>query len=135
MVNYLIVLFAVTLVYFCSAERLIIYVRLIGLQGLLMCGIAIFELDEVNTANIVFIVAETLVFKNFLKPYLLSGINSRHVMKVHRQAMLDLSSDLPTFALLISVTLKCPRKSVCKYDLYGHSLIYFVYRVAAYCNP
>ena len=62
MVNYLIVLFAVTLVYFASAERLVIYVRLIGLQGLLLCGIALFELKEVNTANLVFIVAETLDF-------------------------------------------------------------------------
>lgn len=107
MVNYLIVLFAVTLVYFCSAERLIIYVRLIGLQGLLLCGIAIFELDEVNTANLVFIVAETLVFKTFLIPYLLSGIISRSgVMKVHRQAMPGFYLLIfSIFALLISVIL------------------------------
>jgi hydrogenase-4 component E len=95
MVNYLIVLFAVTLVYFASAERLVIYVRLIGLQGLLLCGIALFELKEVNTANLIFIMAETLVFKAFLMPYLLSRIiGSSGVMKVHRQAM-------PGFYLLL----------------------------------
>ncbi len=107
MVNYLIVFFAVTLVYFCSAERLIIYVRLIGLQGLLLCGIAIFELHEVNTANLVFIVAETLVFKTFLIPYLLSRIISRSgVMKVHRQAMPGFYLLIfSIFALLISVIL------------------------------
>jgi hydrogenase-4 component E len=107
MVNYLIVLFAVTLVYFALAERLVIYVRLIGLQGLLLCGIALFELKEVNTANLVFIMAETLVFKTFLMPYMLSRIiSSSGVMKVHRQAMpgfyLLLFSIL---ALLLSVTL------------------------------
>ncbi len=107
MVNYLIVLFAVTLVYFCSAERLIIYVRLIGLQGLLLCGIAIFELNEVNTANLIFIVAETLVFKALLIPYLLFRIINRSgVMKVHRQAMPGFYLLIfSIFALLISVIL------------------------------
>ncbi len=107
MVDYLIVLFAVTLVYFCAAERLIIYVRLIGFQGLLLCGIAIFELNEVNTANLIFIVAETLVFKALLIPYLLFRIIGRSgVMKVHRQAMPGFYLLIfSIFALLISVIL------------------------------
>lgn len=107
MINYLIVLFAVTLVYFCAAERLIIYVRLIGFQGLLLCGIAIFELNEVNTVNLIFIVAETLAFKTLLIPYLLSGIIERSgVKKVHRQAMPGFYLLIfSIFALLISVIL------------------------------
>ena len=72
MINYLIVLFAVTLIYFASAERLITYIRLIALQGLLLCGIAIFELNEVNLGNLLFIVAETLIFKTLVLPYLLN---------------------------------------------------------------
>lgn len=88
MVNYLIVLFSVTLIYFASAERLIIYIRLLALQGLLLCGIAVFELTEINTVNLLFIVAETLLIKSLLVPYLLSRITKRSgVTKVHRQAM------------------------------------------------
>ncbi len=95
MIPYLIVLFALTLIYFASAERLIVYIRLIGLQGLLLCGIALVELREINTANLIFIVAETLLFKTILIPYLLKWIVSRSgVTKVHRQAM-------PGFYLLI----------------------------------
>ncbi len=95
MVNYLIVLFAVTLVYFAAAERLLIYSRLIGLQGLLLCGIAISELQEINTVNLIFIAAESLFFKALLTPYLLGRIIKRSgVTKVHRQAM-------PGFYLLI----------------------------------
>lgn len=107
MVNYLIVLFAITLVYFSSAERLIIYVRLIGLQGLLLCGIALFELNEVNTANLIFIVLETLIFKTFLIPYLLVRIITRSgVTKVHSQAMPGFYLlILSILALLISVLL------------------------------
>ncbi len=95
MVNYLIVLFAITLMYFSSADRLITYVKLIAVQGLLLCGIAIFELKEVNTANLLFIVAETLIFKTVVLPYLLNRIIRRSgVTKVHRLAM-------PGFYLLI----------------------------------
>ncbi len=95
MVNYLIVLFAITLMYFSSADRLVSYVKLIALQGLLLCGLAIFELKEVNTGNLLFIVAETLIFKTVVLPYLLNHIIRRSgVTKVHRLAM-------PGFYLLI----------------------------------
>lgn len=95
MVNYLIVLFAVTLVYFAPAERLVTYIRLICLQGFLLCGIAILELKEISTAHLIFIVSETLIFKAVLLPYLLTRIVNRSgVSKVHRQAM-------PGFYLLL----------------------------------
>ncbi|MGI6322834.1 MAG: hypothetical protein ACOXZO_05900 [Bacteroidales bacterium] len=95
MVNYLIILFAVTLIYFASVERLTNYIRLISLQGLLLFGIAIFELKEINTANMLFIAAETLFIKTILVPYLLTRIIKRSgVTKVHRDAM-------PGFYLLI----------------------------------
>ncbi|HUW92105.1 MAG TPA: hypothetical protein VMV74_02990 [Bacteroidales bacterium] len=107
MVNYLIVLFAVTLVYFAAAERLLIYSRLIGLQGLLLCGIALFELKEINTANLIFIASETLFFKALLIPYLLGKIISRSgVTKVHHQAMPGFYLlILSIFALLLSALL------------------------------
>jgi hydrogenase-4 component E len=107
MVNYLIVLFSITLVYFCSAERLVIYIKLIGIQGLLLCGIAMFELKEINSANLLFIASETLIFKTILIPYLLSRIITRSgVSKVHRQAMPGFYLIiLSIFALLISVLL------------------------------
>lgn len=107
MVIYLIVFFAVTLIYFASAERLVTYVRLIGLQGLLLCGIAISELKDVNTANLLFIVAETLLFKTLLIPYLLSAIIGKSgVTKVHRQALPGFYLILFSIAaLLLSVVL------------------------------
>lgn len=107
MIIYLIVLFAITLVYLAAAERLIIYSRLIAMQGLLLCGIAIFELREVNTANLVFIVAESFLFKTLLIPNLLIRIIRRSgVYKVHNQAMPGFYLlILSIFALLLSVVL------------------------------
>ena len=88
MVIYLIVLFAITLVYFASAERLVTYIRLIGIQGLLLCGVAVLELTEINTVNLIFIIAETIIIKAIVIPYLLRRITAvSGVTKVHRQAM------------------------------------------------
>jgi hydrogenase-4 component E len=95
MVNYLIVLFAVTLIYLSIAERFRIYAGLMGLQGLLLFGITLLELKEINTANLVFIASETLLFKAMLVPYLLFRIMRKTgVYKVHNLAM-------PGFYLLI----------------------------------
>ncbi len=95
MVIYLIVMFAITLVYFASAERLVTYIRLIGIQGLLLCGVAVLELTEINTVNLIFIIAETIIIKAIVIPYLLRRITAvSGVTKVHRQAM-------PGFYLLI----------------------------------
>ena len=107
MVNYLIVLFAITLIYFSSAGRLVTYVRLIAMQGLLLCGLAVFELKEVNTANLLFIVAETLFVKAMVLPYLLNKIIHRSgVTKVHRQAMPGFYLIIfSIFGLMISVML------------------------------
>jgi hydrogenase-4 component E len=95
MVNYLIVLFAVTLVYLSIAERFRVYAGLMGLQGVLLFGITLLELREVNTANLVFIASETLLFKAIVVPYLLFRIiRKTGVYKVHNLAM-------PGFYLLI----------------------------------
>jgi hydrogenase-4 component E len=81
-------MFAITLVYFASAERLVTYIRLIGIQGLLLCGVAVLELTEINTVNLIFIIAETIIIKAIVIPYLLRRITAvSGVTKVHRQAM------------------------------------------------
>ncbi len=88
MVNYLIVLFAITLVYLSIAERFRVYAGLLGLQGVLLFGITLMELNEVNTANLVFIASETLLFKAIVVPFLIYRIIKKTgVYKVHNLAM------------------------------------------------
>jgi hydrogenase-4 component E len=95
MVNYLIVLFAVTLIYLSVAERFRIYAGLMGLQGFLLFGITLIELQEVNTTNLVLIASETVFFKGIVVPFLLFRIiRKTGVYKVHKLAM-------PGFYLLI----------------------------------
>ena len=91
----MIVLFAVTLIYISVAERFRIYAGLMGLQGFLLFGITLLELQEVNTTNLVIIASETVFFKGLVVPFLLFRIIKKTgVYKVHKLAM-------PGFYLLI----------------------------------
>lgn len=105
MVDLHIVLFAITVIYFSSAERLSTYINLIALQGLLLFGIALFELNEIKPGNLIFVAAETLIFKAIMMPVLLSRIvRNSGVTKVHRRAMPAFYiMILSIFGLLISV--------------------------------
>jgi hydrogenase-4 component E len=107
MITFLIVLFAFTLFYLSMAERFRSYASLIGIQGVLLFGIAFIELNEVNTLNLIFIVTETLLFKAIAVPLLLFRIiNNTSVYKVHPKALPGFYSLLIAIGgLLLSIVL------------------------------
>ncbi|HQL70608.1 MAG TPA: hypothetical protein PLA77_07245, partial [Bacteroidales bacterium] len=89
------------------SERFRTYAKLIAAQGILLMGIALFELKEVNTASLIFILAETLIFKTIVVPYLLySIINRTGVYKVHNKSLLGFYSlILALLALVLSIVM------------------------------
>ncbi len=88
MINFLLIAFAITLLYISSAERFRTYAKLIAVQGVLLFGIAVAELAELNIGNLIFVAIETLVFKAFLVPYFLfKVINKTKVYRVHNKAL------------------------------------------------
>lgn len=88
MLNFLLIAFAVTLVYISSAERFRTYAKLIAIQGVLIFTIAMVLLTEVNLGNLIFIAVETLVFKAILVPYFLFKVISKtKVYRVHNKAL------------------------------------------------
>ncbi len=103
----LIVLFAGTLVYISIAERFRSYAKLIAFQGFLLFAIALIELKTINLANLIFVSAETLIFKAIIVPYFLFRIiNQTKVYKVHPKAFPAFYSLLFTMAgLFISIIL------------------------------
>ncbi|MCF8365243.1 MAG: hypothetical protein K9H16_05650 [Bacteroidales bacterium] len=95
MQNFLIVTFALTLIYLSNSERFRSFSNLIAVQGLILFGIAFIELKEVHTANLIFIVSETIVFKAVIVPVILHRIITHiKIYKVHSKA-------LPGFYLLL----------------------------------
>lgn len=82
----MIVLFAGTLVYISIAERFRSYAKLIAAQGVLLFFIALIELKTIDLANLIFVSAETLLFKAIVVPYFLFRIiNQTKVYKVHQK--------------------------------------------------
>ncbi len=69
MVDLLLVLFIITLIYFSIANRLMTYVSILTLQGLLICGLSLLTLHQMTALNLVTILLETLVVKAILMPY------------------------------------------------------------------
>jgi len=94
----LVIIFAITLIYFSITERFRIYVNLVGLQGLLLFALSILELDRITLGTLLFVATETLVFKVIVVPYLLLRIiRKTKEERVHEKAM-------PGFYSLIFVT-------------------------------
>ncbi len=88
MTTFLILIYSLSLVYFCITERFRTYVALVGLQGFLLFGISYFELKNVNTANLIFIFSETIIFKTIVVPILLLRvIEKTKSSRVHKDAI------------------------------------------------
>lgn len=114
MMEFMIVAFAATLIYLSAAQRFRVFARLMGVQGLLIFGIALLELEDMATANLVLVVTETLLFKGMVVPFMLFFIIRRtQVFKVHEKAMpamyiLMLNMLMLMFSVLISYSLQNP---------------------------
>jgi len=99
MTNVLLIIFAITLLYLGIAHRLLNYIKILALQGVLLFGIAFIELIEINAANLTFVLLETIVIKGIAIPLFLN-----YVMKRNRITR-DAEPFLPNFVSLIIITL------------------------------
>ncbi|HHG83523.1 MAG TPA: hypothetical protein ENJ82_02140 [Bacteroidetes bacterium] len=75
----LIILFALSLIYISVTTRVKDYIRLLGVQGLVLFVIAIVELHEINLANFLLILVETLVFKAIFVPIFFERIRRKNL--------------------------------------------------------
>jgi hydrogenase-4 component E len=78
MINILLIIFTITLIYIAMANRLLTYIRIIAFQGILLFGVAFIELIEINLANLVFVLLETIVIKAIAIPLFLKYILDRN---------------------------------------------------------
>jgi hydrogenase-4 component E len=81
MINFLVIVFIGSLIYISKVEMVKSYFGLMALQGILLFGLAFFELKEVSIVQLLFILIETLVFKALFVPWFLHRITRN---KVHR---------------------------------------------------
>jgi len=98
MTDILLIVFAISLIYFSIANRLMTYVNILAGQGLLICGIAIFSLHEMNYLNLGTILLETLVVKAIAMPFFIRRVIRENGIK--REA----EPSVPNYVSLIVTT-------------------------------
>lgn len=84
MINVLLITFAISLLYLSIVNRLVSYLKILAAQGLILFSLSFIQLGEMNTANLVFIVLETIIFKTIAVPLFLNYIMKRN--KITREA-------------------------------------------------
>lgn len=98
MSNIFLIIFTVSLLYFAIANRLMTYVSILMLQGIMICGVALLSLKEMNIVNLVTILLETLIVKAIAMPLFI-----RHVIK-HNNITREAEPFVPSFVSLLIVT-------------------------------
>lgn len=104
MTDVLLIIFIMTLFYVSIANRIITYVRVLALQGMILFAVAFMQLSEMNTVNLVLILLETVVFKAVAVPVFLSYLIKRN--KITRDAEPYLSNfiSLLITTLIVAIT-------------------------------
>ncbi|HNW50065.1 MAG TPA: hypothetical protein PKH79_03225 [Prolixibacteraceae bacterium] len=98
MIHVFLIVFIITLFYLSIANRMLTYVKVLALQGLLLFCVAFLQLSEINTLNLILILLETVVFKSIAVPVFLGYLLKRN--NITREA----EPYLPNFVSLIITT-------------------------------
>jgi hydrogenase-4 component E len=78
MINLLLITFTISLIYISVANRMMTYIRIIAFQGIILFGVAFVELIEINVANLVFVLLETIIIKAIAIPMFMKYILDRN---------------------------------------------------------
>ena len=81
MTTILLIIFAITLLYFSIANRLMTYLSLLTVQGMLLFGVALVELHQMNIVNLAFILLETVVVKAVAIPLFIRYVIKKNQIK------------------------------------------------------
>ncbi len=98
MIDVLLIIFLMTLFYMAIANRLLTYIKVLALQGILLFFVVFLQLKDITTLNFVLILFETIVFKSLAVPIFLAYVLKRN--NITREA----EPYLPNFVSLIITT-------------------------------
>ena len=88
MVVLLYVLFGISLVYIAATEKFRNYIQVYMLQGMLLFGMALTQLENYTYVNLILILSETVLFKSIVVPYMLRRILQRTgIRNVHKRSL------------------------------------------------
>lgn len=98
MTEVLIALFGITMLYVSSTTRLEAYIRVLALQGLVLFLMVLLDHSEIGTLNLVFLGAETLVFKTIMIPaFLMYTVRKNNIQR-------EIAPFMPSFYSVLITT-------------------------------
>jgi hydrogenase-4 component E len=95
MIFFFIILFAISLIYLAMAERVVRFLTLLIVQGILLAGIAYWHLKQIDAIHLSFILLETLIVKSIGIPLFLNYIRKRNKLNKLNE------SKVPTFISIL----------------------------------
>lgn len=98
MIDVLLIILLMTLFYMAIANRLLTYIKVLVLQGVILFFVVFIQLKNITTLNLVLILFETIVFKSLAVPIFLVYVLRRN--NITREA----EPYLPNFVSLIITT-------------------------------
>ncbi len=99
MTNILLIIFIITLLYFSIANRLMTYLSLLTIQGIILMLVALLELRDMNALNFAFIILETLIVKSIVLPLFIRYVIIKNHIKREAEPF------VPYFISLLIVTI------------------------------
>ena len=114
MIHVLLITFIITLFYMAIANRLMTYIKVLALQGVLLFFVVFIQLNEINTLNLVLILLETIVFKSIAVPAFLAYLLKRNNITREAEPFLPnfVSLVITTFIVVITILISNTIKDV-----------------------
>ncbi len=122
MINVLLIFFIISLFICSTAIRLRTFIKAIAFQGILLFGIFLLRLNEINIFNLIFLLLETLIFKAIAIPYFLHYLIKRN--RITREAEPYISNFASLFIISAIVVTTFFLTSTLRGGIFGN--IYFV---------
>jgi len=95
----LIILYAITLIYFALSERVKKFVWLLSVQGFILFGIVFFSLKKIEPFDFIFILTETILIKSLIVPWFLNKVRRHNKLNRIQE------TSIPVFLSIIVVVI------------------------------
>lgn len=98
MINFLIIIFALSMLYMVTSSRISAMINMLKLQGVVLCFITLLSHSESNIFEIMFLLLETFIVKAIIIPKFLSKVAEKN--NIRR----DSNPNFPNFYTLVITT-------------------------------
>ncbi|MFA6677150.1 MAG: hypothetical protein WCS34_06135 [Bacteroidales bacterium] len=95
----LIILYAISLIYFALSERVKKFVWLLSVQGFILFGIVFFSLKKIEPFDFIFILTETILIKSLIVPWFLNKVRRHNKLNRIQE------TSIPVFLSIIVVVM------------------------------